>query len=359
MDRYLLLLPENLFSLSVVTPFLLRSVEFFSFCCSPKLKTILFKIFVFFVSVQVSPKNDKNKQRKKSLPYTPCPLNTLSDSLPRNYSYIQASRLYNEAPKEIRDANLLTTTGVLPLTLRVGNPIAMYKLKKIKIPHPIPDHVYLHMEKYCALDALWYLQWMKLSFYCEMFRDFMYGVIKAFLELPERAIFLLTMTRILALPDKAPGFDGNFLSTRFQWRAPLHQYLWRELQQGETPSTPHFLLYPQPPQRQPIDSSRFQRAMLAHNQPTAASSSLSCSESVISTLSETASSVAASTIAASHTSAQASVVSEAEQNITVESYAESVDTTVAVVFGPVVKMKKAQEKKKTTAMAPESSNSTS
>ena len=89
--------------------------------------------------------------------------------------------------------------------------------------------VFLNMKKYCALDALWYPQWMKLSLYCEMFRDVMYGVIKASLELPERANFMLTMIRILALPEEAPGAEGNPMSTRFHWRAPLHQYLWRDL----------------------------------------------------------------------------------------------------------------------------------
>ena len=45
---------------------------------------------------------------------------------------------------------------VLPPTLRVGNAIATYKLNKIDSPHPNLDHVFLHMEKVCALDAVWY-----------------------------------------------------------------------------------------------------------------------------------------------------------------------------------------------------------
>ena len=93
-----------------------------------------------------------------------------------------------------------TAVGVRPLTLRVGNPIATYKLNKIENPHPNLDHVFLHMEKNCALDALWYPQWMKLSLYCKMFREIMYGVVKASLEMPERANFLLTMTS-----DKNPS----------------------------------------------------------------------------------------------------------------------------------------------------------
>ena len=84
--------------------------------------------------------------------------------------------------------------------------------------------------------------------------------------------------------------------------------------------------------------------MLANIQPTASSSNTTYTESVISTLFETASSMAAS-IAVSNSSKQARVVSEVEQNIAVDSDAESVNTTVAVVFGPVVKMKKAQQKK--------------
>ena len=89
------------------------------------------------------------------LPYTPSPLNSQSDSPPENFAYMQASLLYNEAPHEVRDANMPTTTRALPLTLRVGNPIATYKLNKIESPHPNSDHAFLHMRKYCTLDALW------------------------------------------------------------------------------------------------------------------------------------------------------------------------------------------------------------
>ena len=180
------------------------------------------------------------------LPYTPTPLSTASsttDSMLRNYPYYpHANRLYNEAPEEVRDANMPAAGVVLPLTLCVGNPIATYKLNKIESPHPNSDHVFLHMEKYCALDALWYPQWMKLSLYCEMFRDIMYGVIKASLGMPERANFMFTTTRILALPDEAPGVEGYPMSTRFHWRAPLHQYLWRDLQHVEIPGISHFQL---------------------------------------------------------------------------------------------------------------------
>ena len=51
----------------------------------------------------------------------------------RNYPYYQhANRLYDEAPEEVRDSNMPAAVGVLPPTLRVGSPIATYKLKKSK-----------------------------------------------------------------------------------------------------------------------------------------------------------------------------------------------------------------------------------
>ena len=43
----------------------------------------------------------------------------------------------------------------------------------------------------------------------------MYAVIKASLEMPERTKFTLTVTRLLALPDEAPGAQGKPMSTRF------------------------------------------------------------------------------------------------------------------------------------------------
>ena len=89
------------------------------------------------------------------LPYNPCPLNAQSDSPPRTYAYMQASLLYNEAPREVKRANMPSTTGVLSLMLRVGNPIATYKLNKIENPHLDSDHVFLHLEKNCVLVALW------------------------------------------------------------------------------------------------------------------------------------------------------------------------------------------------------------
>ena len=292
------------------------------------------------------------------LPYTPTPVSTapsVNDSMLRNFpGYPHANRFYNEAPEELPEANMPTTVGILPLTLRVGNPIATYKLNKIESPHPNSDHVFLHMEKYCALDALWYPQWMKLSLFCEMFRDVMFGMIRASLEMPERANFMLTMTRILALPDEAPGAEGNPMSTRFHWRAPLHQYLWRDLQQGEVPGTPHFQLYPQPPQRQRVDIARFQRAMLAHIQPSLSSAATTFTGSTVSLRADNA-----PPATTPQTPKVAAGSSATEQDVTVDSDAESVDTTAAVVFPPVNKIKKALEKRKALAMASGQSSSTS
>ena len=182
----------------------------------------------------------------------------------------------------------------------------------------------------------------------------MYGVIKAPLEMPERANFMLTMTRILALPDEAPGVEGNTMTTRFHWRAPLHQYLWRDLQHGELPGTSHFQLNPQPPQRQRVNIARFQRALLSHIQPSLSSSASTFTASTISNRADDASSTTAS-----QTTEAVAGSSVPEQNITVDSDAESVDTTAAVVFTPASKMKKALEKRKAIAMASGSSNSTS
>ena len=246
-----------------------------------------------------------------------------------------------------------TTVGILPLTLRVGNPVATYKLNKIESPHPNSDHVFLHMEKYCALDALWYPQWMKLSLYCEMFRDVVFGVIRASLEMPERANFMLTLTRILALPDEAPGAEGNPMSTRFHWPAPLHQYLWRDLQQGEVPGTPPFQLYPQPPQRQRVDIAQFQRAMLSHIQPSLSSAASTFTGNTVSLRVDNAPSSTAS-----QTPEVAAGSSAPELDVTVDSDAESVDTTAAVVFAPANKMKKAIERRKALAMASGQSSST-
>ena len=290
--------------------------------------------------------------------YTPTPLSTATtttNSMLRNFPhYLHANRFCNEAQAEVGQANMPTTVGILPLTLRLGNPIATYKLNKIESPHSNSDQVFLHIEKYCALHALWYPQWMKLSLYFEMFRDIMYGVIKACLEMPERANFMLTMTRFLALPDEAPGVEGNPMSSRFHWRAPLHQYLWRDLQHGEVPGTPPFQFYPQPPQRQRVDIARFRRAMLSHIQPSLSTPASTFTGSTVSKRADDASSTTAS-----HTTEAVAGSSGQEQNITVDSNAESVDTTAANVFAPVNKIKKLLEEMKAMARASGTSDSTS
>ena len=144
------------------------------------------------------------------------------------------------------------------------------------------------------------------------------------------------------------------MSTRFHWRAPIHQYLWRDLQHGEIPGTPHFQLYPQPPQRQRIDIARLQRAMLSHIQPSPSTSASPFTGSTISQRADDASSTTTS-----HTTEAVAGSSVQEQNITVDSDAESVDTNPAVVFTPANKIKKALEKRKAMAMASGPSSSTS
>ena len=165
---------------------------------------------------------------------------------------------------------------------------------------------------------------------------------------------MLTMTRILALPDEAPGAEGNPMSTRFHWRVPLYQFLWRDLQHGEILGTPHFQLYPQPPQRQVVDIARFQRAMLSQNQPSLSNSAPTSTGSTISHRADDASSTTAS-----HTTDAVAGSSGQEQSITLDSDAERVDTTAAVVFAPASKKKKALEKRKVMAMASGLPNSTS
>ena len=98
--------------------------------------------------------SNKKRKKRRMLPHTPTPLSigsTTNDSMLRNYPYYHyANRLCNEAPEEVRGANMPAAVGALPLALRVGKPIATYKLNKNEIPHPNSDHVFLHMEHYCA-----------------------------------------------------------------------------------------------------------------------------------------------------------------------------------------------------------------
>ena len=133
--------------------------------------------------------------------------------------------MYSQAPEEDRMANMPATAGILPLTIRAGNPQSTYRLNKIETPRPNTEYVYFHLEKYCTLDALWYPQWLKLSIYCAMTREILMAVINAAMERPERTHFLLTLTRVLALPDLAPRAEGNPLSTRFHWKSPMHEVI--------------------------------------------------------------------------------------------------------------------------------------
>ena len=94
--------------------------------------------------------------------------------------------------------------------------------------------------------------------------------------------------------------------------------------------------------------------MLSHIQPLLSNSASTFTESTISNRVDDA-----STTTASHTTEVVAGSSGQEQNITVDSDAESVDTTAAVVFTPASKMKRAIEKRKAMAMALGSSNSTS
>ena len=132
------------------------------------------------------------------------------------------------------------TSLILPLTIRVGNPMTTYKLNKIESVRPNSDYVYFHLEKYCGLDGLWYPQWLQLSIYCEMFREILLAVFKASLERPERTHFLLTLARYLSLKDDAPQASSNPMSTRYHWRGPMHTTIWAELQREEVPGAEQY-----------------------------------------------------------------------------------------------------------------------
>ena len=110
---------------------------------------------------------------------------------------------------------------------------------------------------------------------------------------------------------------------------------------GRDPGTPHFQLYPHLAQIQRIDIFCFQKALFVHFEPSVASTNSTFLEKVITFLSEDPSSVAASSSLERIVEATA-----VEENITVNSETDSVDTNAAVVFEPVVKMKKPLEKRK-------------
>ena len=103
-----------------------------------------------------------------------------------------------------------------------------------------------------------------------------------------------------------------------------------------------------------MDSARFQRAMLSHIQPSLSSAASTFTGSTVSLRADNAPSTTTS-----HTPEIAARSSGQKQNITVDSDAENVDTTAAVVFAPVNKIKKSLEKRKALAMASAQSSSTS
>ena len=166
---------------------------------------------------------------------------------------------HGEGNPETRNAVMPAWTGVLPRIIRVGIPLTTYRLNKIECPRPQSDYVYFHTEKYCTLDGCWYPEWLKLSLYCETTREILAAVIQASLEKPERAHFMTTLARLLALPDEGPRAEGNPLSTRFHWRGPIHQNLWSWVLQGESPWNKPFHLYPQPAPRQGTDANTMPR----------------------------------------------------------------------------------------------------
>ena len=102
-----------------------------------------------------------------------------------------------------------------------------------------------------------------------------------------------------------------------------------------------------------MDIARFQRAMLSHIQPSLSSAASTFTGSSVSLRVDNAPSSTAP-----QTPEVAAGSSAPEQDVTVDSDAESVDTTAAVVFAPVNKMKKAIEKRKALAMASGQSSST-
>ena len=114
----------------------------------------------------------------------------------------------------------------------------------------------------------------------------------------------------------------------------------------ERPGTPHFQLYPNLARIQRIDIFCFQKALFVQFEPSVASTNSTFLEKVITFLSEDPSSVAASSSLERIVEATA-----VEENITVNSETDSVDTNAAVVFEPVVKMKKSLEKRRAAEMA--------
>ena len=238
-----------------------------------------------------------------------------------NVSAFVPNQYYSSANEEARNANMPVTVGVLPLTLRAGNPLITYKFNKIETPSPEADYIYFHLEKYCPLDALWYPQWTKLSLYCEFTRQILMAVFQVAMEKRERANFMATMTRILALPDEGPRAEGNPLSTRFHRKGPMHQYMWGWVQHGESPWDRSFQVYPQPPHRPRVDITTFQRAMFQH---------LSIESSAATTTTPTSTTVSTSTT----TPRVEPAAFDADCSDT-----DSVNTTASVIFPTASKRK--------------------
>ena len=118
--------------------------------------------------------------------------------------------MYTLVLEEARMANMPATTGILPITIRAGNPQSTYRLNKIETPRPNTEYVYFHLEKYCTLDASWYPQWLKLSIYCAITREILMSVNNSAIERPERTHFLLThFIQRAMFPNKIQSTSGT------------------------------------------------------------------------------------------------------------------------------------------------------
>ena len=166
------------------------------------------------------------------------------------------------------------------------------------------------------------------------FPSLLQAVIRASFEKEERQHLLLTLARILALPDDAPRSEGNPLSNRFHWRGPMHGAMRAWLQTGESPLDCPFQMFRQPPHRQRLNMTLFNRAMVPHLPDMVSSQALAPTPGK---------------------NRRTSVVTETD----VESDAQSVDTTAAIICVPPHKRKEVQPKViplEPVALRPSSSN---
>ena len=143
--------------------------------------------------------------------------------------------LHSTGNPAMQNANMAVSTGILPLTIKVGTPLKTYRLNKIKTPRPDVDFVYFHLEKFSRGDTLWYPQWLKLSIFSELTRESLIEIIESSMQITERTHFMITMARILTFPDKSPRVEGNPFSTQFHWKCPVSQHMWSWVQHGESP----------------------------------------------------------------------------------------------------------------------------